>query len=250
MPNNKLEKYEIQKLNRTEIHGADYNPRKISADAAKKLRKSLKDFGMLQPIIVNKQTMNVVSGHQRLDAMDSLLRAPDYDLTCIIVDLEESEEVKCNIIMNNTSIMGEFDIDMLNDISEIFPDINFEADLGFDKIDLDWMFSESDGNVNFGGGKTEQAIDDKKTLQEAGDIDTLKQAKRDYREKVKAQNDNGETYQTQSDDYTVSFVFNNNAEKHDFMQRIRKNPTEKYLKSSVLFEIAEGKYILNGPDSE
>jgi hypothetical protein len=183
--------------------------------------------------------------------MDSLLRAPDYDLTCIIVDLEEAEEVKCNITMNNTSVMGEFDIDMLNNISEIFPDINFEADLGFDKIDLDWMFSESDGEVNFGGGKTEQAIEDKGILQEAGDIDTLKQAKRDYREKVKAKNENGETYQTQSDDYTVSFVFNNNAEKHDFMQRIRQNPTEKYLKSAVLFEIFEKKYKLYGPvDSE
>ena len=147
--------------------------------------------------------------------------------------------------------MGEFDIDMLNDISDLFPDMNFEIDLGFDKIDLDWMFSESDGEINFGGGKTDQAIEDKKILDQAGNLDTLKQAKKDYRQKVTAENKNGETYQTQSDDYTLSFVFNNNAEKADFMKRIQKKPTEKYLKSTILFEIFEGKYKLYGnPDNK
>jgi ParB-like chromosome segregation protein Spo0J len=100
---NKLEAFTIEVVNRKDIHGADYNPRKITESAKKKLRKFLKENGLWEPLILNKRTMTLVSGHQRLSIMDSLLRKDDYDLTMSIIDVDEKLEVSGNVFMNITS---------------------------------------------------------------------------------------------------------------------------------------------------
>lgn len=130
---NRLEKYNIEKINRADIHGADYNPRIISPEAEKRLRKELRDVGMVQPIVINKRTMNIVGGHQRVSAMDAILRKNNYDITAAVIDVDEREEVRINILLNNPSVQGEWDMFKLRDISETFelpPD-----DMGFSKQD-------------------------------------------------------------------------------------------------------------------
>lgn len=49
--------------------------------------------------------------------------------------------------------------------------------------------------------------------------------------------------------YMVTFVFNNNKDKHDFMQRINKPQHEKYLKYTFLYDLAKGKYDLFGEEN-
>ena len=44
----------------------------------------------------------------------------------------------------------------------------------------------------------------------------------------------------------VTIVFNTNAEKKDFMRRCAKPVEEKYLKPSILYDIATGKIKLTG----
>ena len=46
------------------------------------------------------------------------------------------------------------------------------------------------------------------------DIEKIKQAKKDHREKVKAANQEGTTHNVETDDYYVTIAFNNNSEKH------------------------------------
>lgn len=60
----KIEKIEIEKLN-----PAKYNPRKDlkPGDAEyEKLKRSIEEFGYVEPIVWNKHTGNMISGHQRL----------------------------------------------------------------------------------------------------------------------------------------------------------------------------------------
>lgn len=54
---------------------APYNPRKklrLGDPEYEKLKKSIAEFGVVDPIIWNKQTNRVVGGHQRLQVMQDL----------------------------------------------------------------------------------------------------------------------------------------------------------------------------------
>ena len=103
---NSLEAFTVEVVNRRDIHGADYNPRKIDDRAKKKLHRFLKDNGLWSPLVLNRRTMTLVSGHQRLSCMDAILRRDDYELTMSIVDVDEKTEVTGNIFMNNQEAMG------------------------------------------------------------------------------------------------------------------------------------------------
>ena len=52
-----------------DLKPAPYNPREITADALKRLQRSVEEFGDISGIVWNRQTGNMVSGHQRLKAL-------------------------------------------------------------------------------------------------------------------------------------------------------------------------------------
>ena len=55
-------KSESVELNRSAIHFADYNPRKLSDESRKTLKRGIKKFGLVGGIVVNKRTgLTVVS---------------------------------------------------------------------------------------------------------------------------------------------------------------------------------------------
>ena len=58
-----------------ELKPANYNPRKNLKSGDKeyeKLKKSIKEFGYVEPVIYNKRTGIVVGGHQRLKVLKDL----------------------------------------------------------------------------------------------------------------------------------------------------------------------------------
>ena len=225
---NKLEAFEIKVVKRNEIRGADYNPRKITEAAKKKLRKFLKDSGLWQPLVMNKRTGTLVSGHQRLGIMDSILRTGDYELTMSVVDVDEKTEVSGNVFMNNQSAMGEWDVFALQDIKDIFPEIDFAIDMGFDESDID---------VLFGGRDEDEKLAEEQAAAEEYTADHFRRAKKETRENAKRDNEKGDSYNLADSDYSVQIVFPNNREKREFMRKIRKPENEKFLKSTVLLDI-------------
>jgi len=233
---NKLENFEIVKVNRQDIHGADYNPRKISEAARKKLRAGLKKYGLVQPIVVNKPTMNVVGGHRRLEEMDTIIRKPDYELHVAMINVSEKDEVSINVFLNNQSAMGEWDVFALQDIKEIYPDIDYEVDMGFD---------ESDINILFGRQEEEEKLIEEQSKAEEYTSDTFREIKKKTRQKAKADNENGDSYNLAESDYVIQIVFPNNYEKHEFMKKIRKPEKETYLKSSILLDIYNHVYDIS-----
>ena len=240
---NKLEKFEITVVHRRDIHGADYNPRTISEGARKKLKAKIKKHGNVQPIIVNKRTMNIVGGHQRLNEFDTLLKIDDYRLTVSMIDVSEREEVEINIILNNTELQGEWDTFKLQDLHNIFPDINFEEDLGFDESTLDIML----GDIFKDTEPETPIIDPMKEAKKELNAEDYRQMKKDQRDKKKNDlNDNPADVHELSDlDYTLTIVFPNNRDKADFMKKIKKDPKEKFVKSNILFDISKGVYNLS-----
>lgn len=136
-PNNKskFQKFDTDVISRSQIKGAEYNPRIISEDAKKRLRKMIAKHGLVQPLVWNRRTGNLVAGHQRLAALDSLERSQNYDLQVAVVDVNEREERVLNVQLNNPSMQGEWDLDKLAELSEeaaISPD-----EFGFSDGDID-----------------------------------------------------------------------------------------------------------------
>lgn len=149
---NKYFKSETAEMLRSEIHPAPYNPRVIDDEARKLLKRSLKTYGVVGGIVVNRQTgFTIVGGHQKvliLDEMnkyDTETRENDYLLRVELVDMDETTEKELNIALNNLSMTGRWDYDKL---AEMIPEIDYkaagltEADLSM--IGVDFMFQSEE----------------------------------------------------------------------------------------------------------
>lgn len=87
---------------------APYNPRTIDDAELDNLQRSLRFFGPVEPVVVNKRTVRVVGGHQRIKAA----LAEGYDaFPCVYVDLDEPSEKQLNLALNRIS--GRWDEDAL-----------------------------------------------------------------------------------------------------------------------------------------
>jgi ParB-like chromosome segregation protein Spo0J len=124
-------KIELIKINK--LKPAKYNPRQISKKQYEDLKESIRQFDLVDPIIVNKD-MTVIGGHQRLKVCREL---NFKDVDCVILDLSKEDERELNIRLNKNT--GEFDLDVLAnnfDMEELkdwgFKDIDFG--LNIDKI--------------------------------------------------------------------------------------------------------------------
>jgi len=128
-------KSEVVEVQRSELHLASYNPRTISERGKKELRKSIKKFGVVGGIVVNKYTgMTIVGGHQKVKVLDELNKYPDNDYTLRVelIDVDEKTEKELNITLNNPNVGGDWDYDKLR---EIIPDIDYKS-AGLDEADL------------------------------------------------------------------------------------------------------------------
>lgn len=135
-----LEQFKTREVHRSQLKGADYNPRIITDQERLKLKKALAKHGLVAPITWNERTGNIVGGHQRLSIMDALMRTSDYSMTVAVIDVEPAREKELNILLNNTASQGSFDMDKLR---ELFKDeaVTVEGS-GFDLGDIYDMFGD------------------------------------------------------------------------------------------------------------
>lgn len=108
----------VQEIDVKKLNPATYNPRielKPGMPEYEKLKKSIEQFGNVEPIVWNKRTGNVVGGHQRL----SVLKDLGYKkVPCSVVDLDETDEKVLNVALNK--IKGHWDYEKLESILKEF----------------------------------------------------------------------------------------------------------------------------------
>lgn len=138
----KYQKYIVETINRSQITNADYNPRIIDEQSKEKLQNSLLEHGLVQPLVWNKNTGNLVSGHQRLQQLDILEDSENYSLDVAVIFVDEYEEAQLNVKLNNQSLMGDWDLDKLAAMN-LDLGVDFE-DMGFDELDIDFLFEGDD----------------------------------------------------------------------------------------------------------
>ena len=120
---------------------AAYNPRKQLKPGDKeyeKIKKSIEEFGYVEPIIVNYD-MTVIGGHQRLTVLKNL----GYEeVQCVVVHIEDEHKVKAlNIALNK--ITGAWNEQLLADLIVDLQSVDFNVDLtGFEAPEVEQLFSK------------------------------------------------------------------------------------------------------------
>lgn len=234
----RFQKFEAVTINRKQITGAPYNPRTISAENLTLLKRNIRDRGLMETLVWNRTTGNLVSGHQRLSIMDQLEGRDDYDLTVAVVELTEQEEKEQNIFMNNPNAQGDWDRDLM---LQIIPDIDTkaagltDADLSAIgiELDLDKFQDESveDVIMNFEGMKAEKRERAKIEREANPDKKDWREVKADIRKNQEQKSDTREDY------FVVTF--DNADRKEAFLKRFNLDPLNRYVKGEVLTNIID-----------
>ena len=168
---------QIKKMKVEDLKPADYNPRKKLKPGDKefeKLKKSIEEFGYVEPIILNERTNTVVGGHQRLEVMKHLGYT---EVDCVIVDLDEQKEKALNVALNKIS--GEWDTELLTDLLKELDENGIVSLTGFDTNELDDLFAGTEYNVSEDDFKIEDAVEEvgNKPFTKQGDIWHIKKHK-------------------------------------------------------------------------
>ena len=206
----KYQKCTVERISRSLIKNAEYNPRIMSKEAKKRLRKGLKEHGLVSLITWNKRTGNCVSGHQRLEQLDALEGSENYSLDVCVVDVDEQEEAVLNVQLNNPSMQGEWDLDKLADMTADFG-IDFD-EMGFTQTDVDFMFDGDERFSNLFEGSEVHETKDK--------LEKVKEARKASLDDMKERN--GINW------YSV-IVFESEEAKREFYKRINTPIFEEYL---------------------
>lgn len=115
-----------------------YNPRKITPEKFEALKRNIMLVGFLEPIVIQKNGLNVIGGHQRLRSVKELALEAGVnppDIPCIVLDLNDVDAKKLNVKLNN--LKGDFEARMLGELLiDVYPepkDVTFDETmmLGF-----------------------------------------------------------------------------------------------------------------------
>lgn len=135
----------LERISIDRIKPAKYNPRKDlqpGDPAYEKLKRSMNEFGYVEPIIWNEETGNIVGGHQRYKI---LIESGNTEVECVVVKLSPEREKALNVALNKVS--GDWEIEALVDLLKDLDESMFDVSLtGFDAIEIEDLFSKYHDN--------------------------------------------------------------------------------------------------------
>ncbi len=131
----------IQKIDINKINPAPYNPRldlKPGDSEYEKIKRSISEFDLVEPLVWNKRTGNLVGGHQRL----KVLKEQGTDKVEVsVVDLSPSKEKALNIALNKAQ--GQWDYPKLKDLLQEIDTGEFDIEItGFDEQELEDLMTK------------------------------------------------------------------------------------------------------------
>lgn len=233
----------IVEVKRSEIHPADYNPRKIDEQGKRMLKRSMKQFGVVGGIIVNSQTGNtIVGGHQKVAILDEMYKYPDndYSLRVEMISVDRKTEKTLNIALNNGNISGSWDFDAL---ARLVPDIDYQ-DAGLTAADLniigcDFLLQTEEENSiadaleDMMAPLTEQKKAEKaaKQMERAEKVAHMKDVKQQVKEAAQKQAQDMDAY--------LMLSFDTFEAKAAFCERFGYDPYAKFIKGEIFDEQVE-----------
>lgn len=129
----KIERKLIKDLNR-----AAYNPRidlQPGDEEYEAISYSIEKYGLIEPIVWNQRTGNVISGHQRLTVLQN---QGVQEVEVSVVDLDDTAEKQLNIALNK--VEGSWDNDKLSKLLTELGDDAYHT--GFTQEEIESLQSE------------------------------------------------------------------------------------------------------------
>jgi ParB-like nuclease family protein len=127
---------EVRTLPITALVPAPYNPRvELEPDcpAYCKLAASVREFGLVEPLIWNEATGHVVGGHLRLRILKEM---GVTEVPVSVVRLSTEREQTLNVVLNNREAQGRFEPTKLADLLTPLQKLPEFAYTGFENRDL------------------------------------------------------------------------------------------------------------------
>ncbi len=225
MAKTKYQSASVELVWRSTLKEHPLNPRKLSAAAQKKLRASVKEIGVMDTPVFNRQTGNIVGGHQRLHTIDFLEKFAvtedgvknDYQVEVSVVDMTPEQEAKALVRLNNQNLQGSWDAELL---AELGKQVSFE-EMGFERIDLEFLMDGVEG--------VESMFEDAAPVKETkGALEAIKADRKAMGEDKKV---------SQSVDYYVTVVCKDQAEKEKLMKHLGIPKGELYISPAEILAL-------------
>ena len=222
MAKTKYQSATVELVWRSSLKEHPLNPRKLSASAQKKLRASVKEIGVMDTPVFNRQTGNIVGGHQRLHTIDFLEKFAitedgvknDYQVEVSVVDMTPEQEARALVRLNNQNLQGSWDAELL---AELGKQVSFE-EMGFERIDLEFILDGVEG--------VETMFEDAAPVKETkGALESIKADRKAMTAEKKV---------SQSVDFYMVLVFRDMDEKRAFAKRIGVPVGEIYIPPSAV----------------
>jgi DNA modification methylase len=125
----------------TDLKPAPYNPRldlQPGDPDYEKLKRSIQEFGLVEPIVFNERTGYVVGGHQRLKVLQDLGWS---EVPVSVVDLDPEKEKALNVALNK--IEGDWDNFKLKELLEELDTGAFDITItGFDEEEIEDLMTQ------------------------------------------------------------------------------------------------------------
>jgi len=121
------------------------NARTHSDDQIKKIQASLREFGFINPVLIDKD-YGIIAGHGRVEAAK---REGIVEVPCVWVEhLTEAQKKAYILADNRLALDAGWDMDVLKVELEELKEINFDIDLtGFNSDELSDIFGEEEPEV-------------------------------------------------------------------------------------------------------
>ena len=143
------------------------NAKVHSEDQVTRIASSIREFGFLSPVLVDKD-YNIIAGHGRVMAAKKL---DMKEVPCLFVEGLTDAQRKAYILADNKlGEMAEWDTDLVTSELEMLLDENFDIDLlGFTDAELEKLLNQDDTEAEEDDFDVDAELE-KPTFTESGDV--------------------------------------------------------------------------------
>ena len=148
---------DIQNVDINTVKGYYRNAKKHDTKQIKNVAESIRQFGFVQPIVIDKDGI-IVIGHCRYEAAKRLKM---HEIPCVRIETLDDQQIQKLRLLDNKLNESEWDKDLL------LEDIPL---LDFDGFDVDWDLGDLDGSGGGAQAVEDDPVEDVETRCKLGDI--------------------------------------------------------------------------------